>query len=50
MGREDDREGNQELINKGLIYGQKRVKLITYDNLIDRHQYLHQRVTRFGLN
>ncbi|MFD2556039.1 hypothetical protein [Sphingobacterium tabacisoli] len=50
MGREEYRQENQELINKALLYGQKRVKLITYDNLIDRHQYLHQRVTRFGLN
>lgn len=50
MGREEYRQENQELINEALLYGQKRVKLITYDNLIDRHQYLHQRVTRFGLN
>ncbi|WP_164121890.1 hypothetical protein [Sphingobacterium sp. xlx-130] len=50
MGREEYRQENQELINQALIYGQKQVKLITYDNLIDRHQYLHQRVTRFGLN
>lgn len=50
MGREEYRQENQELINQAVIYGQKKVKLITYDNLIDRHQYLHQRVTRFGLN
>ncbi|WP_286897654.1 MULTISPECIES: hypothetical protein [Sphingobacterium] len=50
MGREEDRKENLDLISKGLVYGNKRVNLITYDNLIDRHQYLHQRVTRFGIN
>lgn len=49
MGREYSREENIDIINEKLIYGNRKVKLFTYDNLIDRHNFLMQRVKRFGL-
>lgn len=49
MGRDEDRQQNIAGLNTYISGLSQNVNLLTYDDLLKRHQYLHQRVTQFGI-
>jgi len=49
MGRDDDKLQNLSGLNAYMATLNSNVRLLTYDDLIKRHHYLHLRVTRFGI-
>lgn len=50
MGNDEDKEQNSSVIKEYFAKMVSHVKLLTYDDLLKRHHYLHLRVTRFGVN
>ncbi|MBB6108696.1 hypothetical protein SAMN05421821_10269 [Mucilaginibacter lappiensis] len=49
MGRDEDKQQNLYGLNAFTSTLKGNVRLLTYDDLLKRHHYLHLRVTRFGI-
>ncbi|MGN8068416.1 hypothetical protein [Mucilaginibacter sp. 22184] len=49
MGTDEDKLQNLSGLNTFMAMPKANVRLLTYDDLIKRHHYLHLRVTRFGI-
>lgn len=49
MGRDEDRQQNIAGLNIYISRLSQNANLLTYDDLLKRHQYLHQRITQFGI-
>jgi len=49
MGTEEDKLQNISGLNTLISMPKANVRLLTYDDLLKRHHYLHLRVTRFGI-
>lgn len=49
MGTDEDKQQNLSGLNTYMSTLKGDVRLLTYDDLIKRHHYLHLRVTRFGI-
>ena len=49
MGTDQDKLQNLSILNQFMTIPKAQVRLLTYDDLIKRHHYLHLRVTRFGI-
>ena len=49
MGTDEDKLQNLSGLNAFMAMPKANIRLLTYDDLIKRHHYLHLRVTRFGI-
>ena len=49
MGRDKDKLQNLFGLNNYMDGLKSKIRLLTYDDLIERHHYLHKRVSRFGI-
>lgn len=50
MGLDEDKQQNIEGLDAFTSTLKADVRLLTYDDLLKRHHYLHSRVTKFGIN
>jgi hypothetical protein len=49
IGRQRDKDENQEIINDYLLTKRYKIDIITYDELLSKYQMIYDRVNRFGL-